>query len=65
MGMLITKWEKEVIVYLAQGLSSKEVAEKMSITKNAVDTFRRQLLVKTESSNTIELINFCKNEKII
>ncbi|MBP7809008.1 MAG: PAS domain-containing protein [Bacteroidia bacterium] len=57
--------EKNVIQLLNQGLSSKEAAEKLQLSKHTVDTHRRKILKKAQCKNTVELINFCKHNGII
>lgn len=47
--------ELELIKLLAEGLASKEIAERMGITKNTVDTHRRKLLRKAGCKNTSAL----------
>lgn len=60
-----TTRELEVLALLEQGLSSKLIADKMEITKNTVDTYRRRLLAKTSTYNATELINYCKEKDIL
>ena len=50
--------ELELIKLLAEGLASKEIAERMGITKNTVDTHRRKLLRKAGCKNTSALAVF-------
>ncbi|MGB0891919.1 MAG: tetratricopeptide repeat protein [Flavobacteriaceae bacterium] len=57
--------ELEVLSYLQDGLPSKLIADKMSISKNTVDTYRRRLLAKTGTYNSTELINYCIQKEII
>ena len=54
----ISEREKEVIVKLAEGLNSHEIAELLFISKNTVDTHRKNLLHKTGSKNVAELIGW-------
>lgn len=60
-----TKSELEVLKYLEDGLSSKLIADKINLSKNTVDTYRRRLLAKTGTYNVTELINYCKKKEII
>ena len=48
--------ELEVIKYLAKGLSSKEIAVQLNISSHTVDTHRRNMLRKTGSLNTAQLV---------
>ena len=54
----ISEREKELIVKLAEGLNSHEIAELLFISKNTVDTHRKNLLHKTGSKNVAELIGW-------
>jgi DNA-binding CsgD family transcriptional regulator len=51
----ISDRERSVVLLLAEGLSSKQIAERLGISKNTVDTHRRNLLRKTGAKNTLEL----------
>jgi DNA-binding CsgD family transcriptional regulator len=52
----ITEREREALQWIAQGLSSKQVAEKMMISFHTAETYRKHLLEKFESKNSAELI---------
>ena len=54
-----TKRELEIIKQLALGTTTQEIAEKLFIAKNTVETHRRNILSKTESKNTTELVVDC------
>ncbi|MBS1688490.1 MAG: PAS domain-containing protein, partial [Bacteroidetes bacterium] len=54
---LLSKREKEVLYLLAEGKSSKEIADILYISKDTVNSHRKNLLRKTGSASTIELIN--------
>jgi len=60
-----TPRELEVLIHLETGLPSKLIADKMNISKNTVDTYRRRLLAKTGTYNATELINYCIKKEII
>lgn len=53
-----TKREKEIIDELATGLSSEEIAEKLFIAKDTVNTHRRNILRKAGVSNSASLMAF-------
>ncbi|WP_264520429.1 LuxR C-terminal-related transcriptional regulator [Flavobacterium sp. N1994] len=53
---LLTKREKEIINYLAIGYSSKLIGTELGITKNTVDTHRKNILKKTDCKSVAELI---------
>lgn len=54
---LLTKREKEILYLIAEGKPSKEIAELLYISKHTVDSHRKNLLRKTGSACTVELIN--------
>ena len=50
--------ENEILSNLIKGYSSKEIADKLFLSVYTVNAHRRNLLKKTTSKNTIELIEF-------
>ncbi|WP_439695968.1 LuxR C-terminal-related transcriptional regulator [Mucilaginibacter sp. AW1-7] len=54
---LLSKREKEILYLLAEGKPSKQIADILYISKHTVDTHRKNLLRKTGSASTVELIN--------
>lgn len=52
----LSEREIEVLQLIVQGKTSKEIANLLFISKNTVDTHRRNILSKTELRNTKELI---------
>lgn len=57
--------EKEIIKHVANGLSSKEIAENLFISVHTVDTHRRNLLKKLNLNNTASLVGFAYENNII
>jgi DNA-binding CsgD family transcriptional regulator len=51
----ISEREKTVVLLLAEGLSSKQIADRLYIAKSTVDSHRHNLLRKTGAKNTLEL----------
>lgn len=49
--------EKEILNKLIQGKTSEEIAKELFISKETVNTHRRNMLSKCEVKNTIELVN--------
>lgn len=49
--------EKQIVELIAQGLSSKDVAEKLHISKNTVDVHRANVLKKMEERNLTALVS--------
>ena len=61
----LTVREREVLRFLVEGLSSREIAEKLYISINTVQYHRKQLLHKTDSRNVAELIGKAYRLKLI
>ncbi len=57
--------ELEVLVQLARGLSTNEIAERLFISPRTVEFHRSNLLSKTGSKNIIELITFAIRNHIV
>jgi two-component system response regulator NreC len=53
---MITPKEREVLQLIASGLSSKEIATRLSISFYTVQTHRKNMLAKVGAKNTAELI---------
>ncbi len=53
---LITRREKEVLQFIAEGLTNAEISEKLFISIATVNTHRKSLLEKFEVKNTAMLI---------
>ena len=51
--------EMEIIKHLAAGLTTEEIAERLFVTNNTVDTHRRNILAKAGSKNTTALVVDC------
>lgn len=49
--------ETEVLENIAVGLTTLEIGEKLFISKNTVETHRKNLLYKLKAKNTAELVN--------
>ncbi|NLN33221.1 MAG: response regulator transcription factor [Flavobacteriaceae bacterium] len=56
---VLTKREKEVLTWIAEGLTNQEIADKLFISQLTVVSHRKSLLEKTESKNTAQLIKYC------
>ncbi|MCK4663593.1 MAG: response regulator transcription factor [Bacteroidales bacterium] len=54
----LSEREKEIIRLIIKGKTSKEISELLFISKNTVDTHRRNILEKTGLKSTNELICF-------
>jgi len=52
----ITAREKDVLLLLAQGLSTKEIASRMGISFHTVESHRKNLRFKFSAKNSTELL---------
>ena len=52
----LTKREKQILQLLAQGQTTKEIADQLFLSKLTVDTYRKNLLQKYEVRNIAELL---------
>jgi two-component system, NarL family, nitrate/nitrite response regulator NarL len=55
-GPLLTRREKEVLHLIAQGLTNKEIADKIHVSTTTVDSHRKNLLQKFSALNSAALI---------
>jgi DNA-binding CsgD family transcriptional regulator len=61
----LTEREYEVLVFICKGLTNKEIAERLFISKRTVESHRARILEKTQTKNTAELIRFAYTNKIV
>jgi DNA-binding CsgD family transcriptional regulator len=52
----LTGREREALEYLIQGLSSKEIADRMNISSNTVKTFLRLIMIKMGVSSRMAVV---------
>jgi DNA-binding NarL/FixJ family response regulator len=62
---LLTEREKEVLFLISSGLSNQQIADKLHLSKRTVDKHRENILHKTQSKNTAELIMFAIRNGLI
>jgi DNA-binding CsgD family transcriptional regulator len=55
---LFTKREREIMLWLADGLSCKEIADKLFISEHTVINHKTSMMRKTHSNNVAELVSF-------
>lgn len=61
----LTKREKEVLAYIAEGLTNVQIAEKLFISIDTVDTHRKNLHTKLNVKNTAMLIRFAVENNLL
>jgi DNA-binding NarL/FixJ family response regulator len=60
----LSKQEKEIIKYIVEGKTSKEIAKLLFITKNTVDTHRKNINRKLEINSNSMLIKFANENNL-
>jgi DNA-binding NarL/FixJ family response regulator len=61
----LTSRENEIIRYLSDGLSYKEVAGQLDISTRTVEAHKNNILEKLELKNTIELVKYAIKNKLV
>ena len=61
----LTKKELEIIQFIAQGLTNKEIAEKAFLSIHTIQTHRKNIFKKLNINNTSELLMFAVKKGII
>ena len=61
----LTEREIEVLKLLTDELTSREIAERLFISERTVESHRKNLLRKTNSSTTVGLIKFAYNNRLL
>lgn len=57
--------ERQVLSLIAQGLSFKEIGEKLFISPRTVESHKNNLLAKLDLNNLIELVKYAMRTKLI
>lgn len=60
----ISPREIEILKLVARGLSSSQIAARLYISKNTVDTHRRNMIRKLEVNNSMQLVNLARDLKL-
>lgn len=61
----LTKREREILELIVQGMTSKEIANKLYISPRTVDTHRSNLMEKLELKNIADLVRFALKNKLV
>ena len=61
----LTKREKEILIHIAEGLTNTQIAEKLFISVDTVDTHRKNLYTKLNVKNTAMLIRFAVENSLL
>ncbi len=65
MSKILSKRELEVVKLFSQGFTSSEAARKMNISNHTINTHRKNILAKSNTSNMTELVARCLVEGVI
>jgi len=57
-GLKFTARELEIVLKLSKGMTSKEVGDSMQLSTRSIETYRYDLIQKTDVKNSLELIQF-------
>ena len=57
--------EFEVIVLLCQGLNTRDIAEKLFLSEHTIEGYRKEIIKKTNTKNTNELIHYALMNGIV
>lgn len=61
----LTKRENEILKLFAEGLSNKEIADKLFISIRTVESHKNNIMQKLELKSTVELVKYAIKNKII
>jgi DNA-binding CsgD family transcriptional regulator len=64
-GNVFSKREFEIIKFMASGLNSRQIADKLFLSVHTVNTHRRNIIKKTNKDNTQELLMDLKERGVI
>ncbi|MCW3127802.1 MAG: DNA-binding response regulator [Bacteroidetes bacterium] len=62
---ILTQRETEILILIAQGLGSKQIAAQLEISENTVANHRKNMLSKAQASSSAELIYLYNNNYYI
>ena len=57
--------ELEILRLVAEGKTSREIAERLAISPKTVDTYRSRLMRKLEAENLVALVKFAIRHGVI
>lgn len=64
-GDVLTAREKDVLVLLARGFTSKKISEELYVSTHTVDTHRKNILSKLGVNNSAELVQYALRNGLI
>ena len=54
----LTKREREIVSLIVEGLTTKEIADRLTISVKTVETHRARIMEKTGARNVVELVRY-------
>jgi DNA-binding NarL/FixJ family response regulator len=64
-SILLTSREKEILRCVADGLSTKEIAQKLFISPRTVDTHRNNIMRKLDTQNAAEMVKLALLNRLL
>ncbi|MHA6247231.1 response regulator [Pontibacter sp. CAU 1760] len=64
-GSILSKRELEVLSLVAEGYTNAAIAEKLFTSKRTIETHRQNIIEKTQTKNTANLIKYAIQHKLI
>lgn len=61
----LTERELEILQLVAQGLTSPQIAERLSLSAETIKWYRKRILSKFDADNTAEMIKLAIVNKLI
>lgn len=63
--LVLGRREKEILNLIKDGFTNPEIAEKLSLSVNTIDTYRKSLLSKLNAKNSADLVRLAFKYKLI
>lgn len=63
--LLLSSREKEILRYIAEGHSSKQIADRLGLSVNTISNHRKTMLAKTHCSSSAELMNYAVRHALL
>ena len=64
-GLTVTEREIEIIKYIAEGLSNKQIADKLNLSTHTVNTHRKNIMNKLEVNNTAGIVMYAVKNQLL
>ncbi len=61
----LSEREMEILILICQGMSNQKIADKLFISKRTVDKHRANILEKSESKNTAQLVVYAIKNRLV